>query len=79
MDRWKDCDAVERHPETLGGHGCFGEHVFLWLLYLKISGMVPQSISFSSGFQAYNALKSKPSSSTKRWLQRTLKAHENSL
>ena len=21
MERWKDCDAVERHPEKLGGAG----------------------------------------------------------
>jgi hypothetical protein len=43
------------------GLGYFEGHACLWLLYLKISGMAPQSISFSSGFPAYNALKSTPS------------------
>src|SRR5262245_61913377 len=68
MEQWQDCDAVEHHPEKLSGAWVFrGTRVPLPRC-VKISAMVRQSISFSRGFLAYNAGKSKPSWSTKRWL-----------
>jgi uncharacterized protein (DUF433 family) len=61
MAQWKDCDAVERDPEKLGGAWVFrGPRVPLAALFenLRDGASIDQ---FLEWFPASNALKSKPS------------------
>ena len=54
MDRWKDCDAVERHPETLGGAWVFrGTRVPLAALFenLRDGASIDQFLEWFPGVQ----------------------------
>ena len=54
MDRWKVCDAVERHPETLGGAWVFrGTRVPLAALFenLRDGASIDQFLEWFPGVQ----------------------------
>jgi uncharacterized protein (DUF433 family) len=54
MDRWKDCGAVERHPETLGGAWVFrGTRVPLAALFenLRDGASIDQFLDWFPGVQ----------------------------
>jgi uncharacterized protein (DUF433 family) len=54
MDRWKDCDAVERRPETLGGAWVFrGTRVPLAALFenLRDGASIDQFLEWFPGVQ----------------------------
>ena len=54
MDRWKDCAAVERHPEKLGGAWVFrGTRVPLAALFenLRDGASIDQFLAWFPGVQ----------------------------
>jgi uncharacterized protein (DUF433 family) len=54
MDRWKDCDTVERHPEKLGGAWVFrGTRVPLAALFenLRDGASIDQFLEWFPGVQ----------------------------
>ena len=54
MDRWKDCGAVERHPEKLGGAWVFrGTRVPLAALFenLRDGASIDQFLEWFPGVQ----------------------------
>ena len=54
MDRWKDCDAVERHPEKLDGAWVFrGTRVPLAALFenLRDGASIDQFLEWFPGVQ----------------------------
>jgi len=54
MDRWNDCDAVERHPEKLGGAWVFrGTRVPLAALFenLRDGASIDQFLEWFPGVQ----------------------------
>ena len=54
MERWKDCDAVERHPEKLGGAWVFrGTRVPLAALFenLRDGASIGQFLGWFPGVQ----------------------------
>ena len=54
MERWKDCDAVERHPQKLGGAWVFrGTRVPLAALFenLRDGASIDQFLEWFPGVQ----------------------------